>query len=205
MTVRVAMSNLFKSGYYVKSVELLATLETSTGWYFVMDTDGNIIKYETRKQLIAFGAMAINDIRSALWVPDPKSIRSRFVNAYRVSPKTLQVLEDEFKELDELYTSPPVGNPRFWKLKFQENREEICELLAKDRTNYVKLILPDTEAGLGRAAVAAQNFSLWDDPRKCAAYGYMSTYLYFYRERWMKFFGYLKKEKKTELLKFWYP
>lgn len=210
-TTRTTISHLFSSGHSTSPEEFLANLEDSTGWFFIMDTSGNISKFETLKQLKAFAAMAIADIRSTY----PVGIKPRFLKLYRMSPKTLRILEEDFPELGGFNVSAPAGNPRFWRLKFQDNSDRICTLLAHDRTNYGKLILPHTEDDLSEAArtkvgYLTQPASLvWrqdkDLQRLLAARAYMDKYLGAHRDRWMKFFGYLHSEKKVELLQIWYP
>lgn len=212
-TARTTISHLFSDGTFTNPAEFLAKLEESTGWYFVMDRSGNMSKFETWKQLNGFVAMAIADIRSTHSGPD---VRARFRKLYRLSFKTLLAIEDDFSELSECSISAPVGNPRHWRLMFDENSERICELLARDQTNYCKLILPDTQHDLTKAGRKATEYASrsplaefpdgnLDTRLLYAAFAYMHTYLGVYHDRWMKFFGYLRAEKKVELLSFWYP
>lgn len=199
------VGDLFKSGHHFSPKQVLQTLESASRCYFIMDQDGGIVSYRTEAELTNFARMAIRDIRDSLWLPNHSDIARKFAGQYRTTDATFQLLETHFPVLKGDDFRPPVGNPRLWRNKFQDSQEEICGLLADERTNYLLLILPGTEFDVSQIPGKTSGVEFSSDRLVQVAHAYLDTYVRLNRDRWLKFFRYLHEHENSRLLEFWYP
>jgi len=197
--------DMFPSGKHFAWKDFLKTFETSEQCYVVIDNIvPGIVCYHTLEELKRFAQMAIKDIISnKSSIPKNSYIRREFISLYRTTTDTLKVLETELPILKGDDFRPPVGNSQHWRMKFWEHNEEISRLLAADRTCYALLVSPNTD--LTKFSKGANDVDFSSNCLVQVAHAYMDIYLKTHTDRWLKFFRYLQKYQKSDLLSFWYP